>query len=117
MPLVHRLTAEQQRLIFAGTELNDNRTLGSYGINDGSTLRQEALRWVFGGIGIEVMMVLGCVWFPPQVKLECVSPRETIGLVKEMIEARTKLPKDHQRLRKRMGELVPRTQGTGVGDG
>ena len=39
------LGAEQQRLIFAGTELDDNRTLASYGITDGSTLRQEAPHW------------------------------------------------------------------------
>ena len=64
------LTAEQQRLIFAGTELDDNRTLASYGITDGSTLRQEALHGSVGGIDIEVMIVLGRKWAPPQLKLE-----------------------------------------------
>ena len=99
------LTAEQQRLIFAGTELDDNRTLASYGITDGSTFRQEALHGSVGGIDIEVMIVLGCVWCPPQLKLEWVSPCETIGWVKEMIEARTKFPKDQQRLMRRSGRL------------
>ena len=99
------LTAEQQRLIFAGTELDDNRTLASYGITDGSTLRREALPGSLGGIDIEVMVVLGCVWCIPQVKLEWVSPRETIGWVKEMIEARTKFPKGQQRHMQRRGRL------------
>ena len=58
------LTAEQHRLIFAGTELDDNITLASYGIADGSTLRQEALHGSLGGIGIEVVIVL-CRVCPP----------------------------------------------------
>ena len=99
------LTAEQQRLIFAGTELEHNPTVASYGISNGSTLRQEALHGSVGGIDIEVRVVLGCVWCIPQVKLEWVSPRETIGWVKEMIEARTKFPKGQQRLMRRSGRL------------
>ena len=55
----------------------------------GESLRQEALHWSCGCIEIEVMVVLGCVLAPP-VKLQWISPRETIGWVKEIIEARTK---------------------------
>ena len=98
------LGAEQQRLIFAGTELDDNRTLESYGITDGSTLRQEALHWALGGINRQVMIVLFLPAPPvvrvvgPPLTLRWVHPIHTIGWVKKAIEANTKYHADDQRL-------------------
>ena len=98
------LGAEQQRLIFAGTELDDNRTLESYGITDGSTLRQEALHWALGGINLQakivfVPLVPRCVRVVgPSLTLRWVHPIHTIGWVKKAIEANTKYHADDQRL-------------------
>ena len=98
------LTAEQQRLISAGTELDDNRTLESYGIIDGSTLRQEALHWALGGINLQVKIVFvplvpGRVRVVgPPLTFRWVHPRNTMGGVKQAIEANMKYHADDQRL-------------------
>ena len=98
------LGAEQQRLIFAGTELDDNRTLASYGITDGSFLRQEALHWALGGINLQVKIVFvplvpRCVRVVgPPLTLRLVHPLPTIGWVKKAIEANTNYHADDQRL-------------------
>ena len=49
--------------------------------------------------------MLGCVWCIPQVKIEWVSPSETIGLVTHMIEAREKFPKGQPLPMRRSGIL------------
>ena len=110
------LTSEQQNLIYAGTELDDNRTLTSYGITNGSTLRQEALHWWCGGIQILVWVDQRHPCLRPSVshRLRCdgdwialdwVHPRHTIGWVKGALLGRTGIPTAKQRLTLRGLEL------------
>ena len=98
------LMSDQQKPIFAGTELDDNRTLASYSTTDGSFLRQEALHWALGGINLQVKIVFvplvpRCVRVVgPPLTLRGVHPLHTIGWVEKAIEANTKYHADDQRL-------------------